>query len=84
MKTIPMPTDLNLFTLNYVMNGTYKGVCSTGKKEAANRIESVSVNGMRRCMNFGLVAATKTTLTLTELGENALCGWAFDRGLSKY
>lgn len=65
------PTDLNLFTLNDMFRGA---------QSVANRVEATSVNGLRRCLKFGLVTATREALTLTELGEQALAGWAFDRG----
>lgn len=83
-----MPTNLNLWTLNSHFNGGNRGVLTSDGQvfatsiTAPNGIRPTSVSGIRRCMKFGLVevSADLKTLTLTELGQSALCGWAFDAG----
>lgn len=68
-----MPTDLNLFTLA----GVFRGL-----DVASNKLRATSVDGVRRCFDFGLLTVDRKrgTLHLTDLGRDALCGYALDRG----
>ena len=84
-----MPTDLNLSTLDGVLNGErIRGTRTmefrdgdAGHTEAPNRLCPTDVAAMRRCMKFGLVEVVgRTTLRLTEMGESALCAYAFEYG----
>lgn len=84
-----MPTSLNLWTLNNHFNGGNMGArlsdFASGfatATTAPNRIRPTSVAGIRRCVKFGLVEISpdQSELSLTEMGQSALCGWAFDSG----
>jgi len=61
------PTNLNLWVLKKFF---------AGADVAANRIDSVSVASMRRCLKAGLVTVTDggKTLTLTDAGRAAIAG----------
>lgn len=62
------PTSTNLYSL--------WSATADGTKEIPARVESVSVEHLRRCFRAGLVEQTATgTFALTSAGRTALDGW---------